>query len=62
MISFIAKQFGGKLKLNERADLKYLDKAELLSLDWAEADADCKRIIKSMTCGKYESLSFNGRD
>lgn len=38
LIPFIAKQVGGELKLNEHADFKYLDKSELLNLDWAEAD------------------------
>ncbi|SOE19815.1 8-oxo-dGTP diphosphatase [Spirosomataceae bacterium TFI 002] len=38
LIPFIAKQIGGQLKLNEHADFKYLTKAELLNLDWAEAD------------------------
>lgn len=38
LIPFIVKQVGGELKLNEHADFKYLDKGELLKLDWAEAD------------------------
>lgn len=38
LIPFIAKQIGGKITLNEHADFKYLDKKDLLDLDWAEAD------------------------
>lgn len=38
LIPFIVKQVGGDLRLNEHADFKYLEKAELLELDWAEAD------------------------
>lgn len=38
LIPFIARQIGGELKLNEHIDFKYLNKSDLLSLDWAEAD------------------------
>jgi 8-oxo-dGTP diphosphatase len=38
LIPFIAKHVGGSVKLIEHADFKYLDKSELLNLDWAEAD------------------------
>ncbi len=38
LLPFIAKQVGGKIKLNEHADFKYLAKDELKSLDWNEAD------------------------
>jgi 8-oxo-dGTP diphosphatase len=38
LIPFIVKQVGGQITLNEHADFKYLDKSELLHLDWAEAD------------------------
>jgi 8-oxo-dGTP diphosphatase len=38
LIPFLAKQVGGRIKLNEHADFKYLAKDDLLNLDWAEAD------------------------
>lgn len=38
LIPFVAKQVGGNLRLNEHVNFKYLDKGELLNLDWAEAD------------------------
>lgn len=38
LIPFIAKYVSGKIKLAEHKDYKLLEKAELLSLDWAEAD------------------------
>ncbi len=38
LIPFVAKQIGGKLRLNEHSDYKYCHKKELLKLDWAEAD------------------------
>lgn len=38
LIPFIVKQVGGQIKLNEHNDYKYLEKAELLNVDWAEAD------------------------
>ena len=38
LIPFVTKQVGGQIKLMEHADYKYLEKDELLNLDWAEAD------------------------
>ena len=38
LIPFIAKHILGEIKLTEHIDYKLLEKAELLSLDWAEAD------------------------
>ncbi|MCZ2394227.1 MAG: (deoxy)nucleoside triphosphate pyrophosphohydrolase [Chitinophagales bacterium] len=38
LIPFVAKQIGGQIKLNEHVDFKYLEKLELMNLDWAEAD------------------------
>lgn len=38
LIPFLAKQIGGQIMLNEHCDYKYLEKNELLNLDWAEAD------------------------
>jgi len=38
LIPFLAKQIGGQIVLNEHANYKYLDKNDLLNLDWAEAD------------------------
>ncbi len=38
LIPFIAKHILGEIKLTEHRDYKLLQKTELLSLDWAEAD------------------------
>ena len=38
LIPFIAKHISGQVKLIEHKEFKLLDKAELLDLDWAEAD------------------------
>lgn len=38
LIPFVAKYVSGEIELNEHKDYKLLDKHELLSLDWAEAD------------------------
>jgi 8-oxo-dGTP diphosphatase len=38
LIPFIAKHIFGEIKLTEHRDYKLLQKTELLSLDWAEAD------------------------
>ena len=38
LIPFIAKHILGEIKLTEHSDYKLLEKVELLSLDWAEAD------------------------
>jgi 8-oxo-dGTP diphosphatase len=35
---FICRQTGGEIILKEHADYKWLDRKELLDLDWAEAD------------------------
>jgi 8-oxo-dGTP diphosphatase len=38
LIPFIAKHILGEIKLTEHRDYKLLQRKELLSLDWAEAD------------------------
>jgi len=38
LIPFICKQINGKIALKEHADFKWLNRNELLDLDWAEAD------------------------
>jgi len=38
LIPYIAKQTGGELKLSEHARFEYLNKSDLLHLDWAQAD------------------------
>jgi 8-oxo-dGTP diphosphatase len=38
LIPFICKYFGGQVTLKEHANFKWLNKNELLDLDWAEAD------------------------
>jgi 8-oxo-dGTP diphosphatase len=38
LIPYVALQKRGQIKLNEHANFKFLDKEELLNLDWAEAD------------------------
>jgi 8-oxo-dGTP diphosphatase len=38
LIPFLAKHILGEIKLTEHRDYKLLEKAELLDLDWAEAD------------------------
>jgi 8-oxo-dGTP diphosphatase len=38
LIPFIAKYIHGEIRLAEHKDYKLLEKVELLSLDWAEAD------------------------
>ncbi len=38
LIPFLAQQTGGLLMLSEHVRFKYLEKQDLLNLDWAEAD------------------------
>jgi 8-oxo-dGTP diphosphatase len=38
LIPFICKQTGGEIELKEHAEYKWLDRTNLLDLDWAEAD------------------------
>ncbi len=38
LIPFIVNYISGEIKLTEHKEYKLLDKAELLNLDWAEAD------------------------
>jgi 8-oxo-dGTP diphosphatase len=38
LIPFICRYLSGEIKLKEHANFKYLDKENLLDLDWAEAD------------------------
>jgi 8-oxo-dGTP diphosphatase len=38
LIPFIANYISGEIKLSEHKDYRLLDKYELMSLDWAEAD------------------------
>ena len=38
LIPFLARQIGGHIMLNEHSVYKYIEKNELLNLDWAEAD------------------------
>jgi 8-oxo-dGTP diphosphatase len=38
LIPFLAKHVLGEIKLTEHRDYKLLEKVELLTLDWAEAD------------------------
>jgi 8-oxo-dGTP diphosphatase len=38
LIPFVAKYIHGEIRLAEHKDYKLLEKVELLSLDWAEAD------------------------
>ena len=38
LIPFVAKHILGEIKLTEHRDYKLLEKAALISLDWAEAD------------------------
>lgn len=38
LIPFIAKKIGGEFKLNEHKNFIFLEKKDLLNLDWAEAD------------------------
>lgn len=38
LIPFVANYLSGKIILAEHKDFKFLDKSELLNLDWAEAD------------------------
>lgn len=38
LIPFVAKYISGEIELNEHKAYKLLEKQELLSLDWAEAD------------------------
>jgi 8-oxo-dGTP diphosphatase len=38
LIPFVCKINSGKIKLSEHADYRWLNKNELLDLDWAEAD------------------------
>jgi len=47
LIPFICRYLSGEIKLKEHADFKYLDKENLLDLDWAEADIP---ILKEYLC------------
>jgi 8-oxo-dGTP diphosphatase len=47
---FICRQTGGEIILKEHADYKWLDRKELLDLDWAEADVEVVR--------EYLSIAF----
>lgn len=38
LIPFICKLIGGEIKLTEHANFLWLNKSELVNLDWAEAD------------------------
>jgi 8-oxo-dGTP diphosphatase len=38
LIPFLVQQIGGEILLHEHSQYKYLEKIELLNLDWAEAD------------------------
>jgi 8-oxo-dGTP diphosphatase len=38
LIPFVCEMIGGKIELKEHVQFKWLDKNELLDLDWAEAD------------------------
>jgi len=47
LIPFICRYLSGEINLKEHADFKYLDKENLLDLDWAEADIP---ILKEYLC------------
>jgi 8-oxo-dGTP diphosphatase len=47
LIPFICRYLSGEIKLKEHANFKYLDKENLLDLDWAEADIP---ILKEYLC------------
>jgi 8-oxo-dGTP diphosphatase len=40
LIPFMCRQTGGEIFLKEHADYKWLDRKDLLDLDWAEADVE----------------------
>lgn len=47
LIPFICKIKGGEIRLTEHADYRWLQRSELMNLDWAEADVPIwKSIIK----------------
>ena len=50
LMPFICRQTGGEIILKEHADYKWLDRKELLDLDWAEADVEVVR--------EYLSIAF----
>jgi 8-oxo-dGTP diphosphatase len=43
LIPFICKQTGGEIELKEHAEYKWLDRTNLLDLDWAAADVGVVR-------------------
>lgn len=43
LIPFICRQTGGEILLKEHADYKWLDRKDLLDLDWADADVEVVR-------------------
>lgn len=43
LMPFICRQTGGEIILKEHADYKWLDRKDLLDLDWAEADVEVVR-------------------
>ena len=43
LIPFICKQTGGEIELKEHAEYKWLDRTNLLDLDWAAADVGVLR-------------------
>jgi 8-oxo-dGTP diphosphatase len=47
LIPFICRYLSGEINLREHVDFKYLDKENLLDLDWAEADLP---ILKEYLC------------
>ncbi|WP_395626921.1 (deoxy)nucleoside triphosphate pyrophosphohydrolase [Daejeonella sp.] len=47
LIPFICRYLSGEINLKEHVDFKYLDKENLLDLDWAEADLP---ILKEYLC------------
>ncbi len=47
LIPFICRYLSGEINLREHVDIKYLDKENLLDLDWAEADLP---ILKEYLC------------
>ncbi len=45
LIPFVCKITGGKLRLQEHSDIRYLDCSELMQLDWADADKPIVREV-----------------
>jgi len=43
LMPFICRQTGGEIILKEHAEYKWLDRKDLLDLDWAEADVEVVR-------------------